>query len=184
MILQNHMPLDQRREQARCDWRFTPHYGLPLMYLRSSPAVRSMLGAPLVTHETPVLHDPDLAVGAIQTVRALPNLQQRAAIFRASLQRSTRLCRATAHTKLLCICPICTPCLPIPTPDLGSSLFLKSSRFSVSKGPVYKRCGSMQENIDGKLNYLDQYFVGLLLGQRLTKDRAIPSAPSIRRSHN
>jgi hypothetical protein len=40
----------------------------------------------------------------------------------------------------------------------------------------------MQEKINGKLNYLDQYFVGLLLGQRLTKERAIPSEPSIRRS--
>ena len=33
--------------------------------------------------------------------------------------------------------------------------------FSVSKGPVDRRCGSMQEKINGKLNYLDQYFVGL-----------------------
>ena len=31
----------------------------------------------------------------------------------------------------------------------------------------------MQENINGKLNYLGQYFVGLLPGQRLAKDRAI-----------
>ena len=54
--------------------------------------------------------------------------------------------------------------------------------FSVSKGPVDKGCGSVEEKINGKLNYLDQYFVGLLLGQRLAKDRAIPSVPSIRRS--
>jgi hypothetical protein len=156
---------------------------VPAIISRGPKHVGSAIGDPRDAKRCRfVLHDPDLAVGAIQTVRALPNLQQRVAIFRASLRRSTRLCRATAHTKLLCICPICTPCLPIPTPDLGSSLFLKSSRFSVSKRPVYKRCGSMQENIDGKLNYLDQYFVGLLLGQRLTKDRAIPSAPSIRRS--
>ena len=40
----------------------------------------------------------------------------------------------------------------------------------------------MQEKINGKLNYLDQYFVGLLLGQRLAKDCAISSVPSIRRS--
>ena len=40
----------------------------------------------------------------------------------------------------------------------------------------------MREKINGKLNYLDQYFVGLLLGQRLAKDRAISSVPSIRRS--
>ena len=40
----------------------------------------------------------------------------------------------------------------------------------------------MREKINGKLNYLDQYFVGLLLGQRLAKDRAISTAPSIRRS--
>jgi len=40
----------------------------------------------------------------------------------------------------------------------------------------------MQEKINGKLNCHDQYFVSLLLGQRLTKDRAIPSVPSIRGS--
>ena len=38
----------------------------------------------------------------------------------------------------------------------------------------------MQENINGKLNYLGQYFVRILPGQRLAKDRAISS--SIRRS--
>ena len=34
----------------------------------------------------------------------------------------------------------------------------------------------MREKI--KLNYLDQYFVGLLLGQRLAKDPAISLLPS------
>jgi hypothetical protein len=34
----------------------------------------------------------------------------------------------------------------------------------------------MQENINGKLNYLGPYFVGLLPEQRLAKDRAISSS--------
>jgi hypothetical protein len=42
----------------------------------------------------------------------------------------------------------------------------------------------MREKINGKLNYLDHYFVGLLLVQRLTNGRAIPSVPSIRRSND
>lgn len=40
----------------------------------------------------------------------------------------------------------------------------------------------MQESIEGKVNYLGQYFVGLLLGQRLAEDRAISLVPPIRRS--
>jgi hypothetical protein len=82
MIHQNHLPLDQRREQARwksCrDWRFTPHYGLPLM-----PAVISgdpkRFGSAIVDPRDAqaVLHDPHLAVGANQMVRTLPNQQQR-----------------------------------------------------------------------------------------------------------
>jgi hypothetical protein len=40
----------------------------------------------------------------------------------------------------------------------------------------------MQENINGKLNYLGQYFVALPPGQRLAKDRANSSVPSIQRS--
>jgi hypothetical protein len=56
--------------------------------------------------------------------------------------------------------------------------------FFVSKGTVDKKCGSMREKINGKLNYLDHYFVGLLLVQRLTNGRAIPSVPSIRRSND
>ena len=58
--------------------------------------------------------------------------------------------------------------------------FSKVFSFSISIGPIDKRCGSMQENINGKLNYLGPYFVGLLPEQRLAKDLAISS--SIRRS--
>jgi hypothetical protein len=42
----------------------------------------------------------------------------------------------------------------------------------------------MQEEVSGKQNYPDQYFVGLVLVQRPVKDRAISSAPSIRRLDN
>jgi hypothetical protein len=37
----------------------------------------------------------------------------------------------------------------------------------------------MQEEVSSKLNYLGQYFVGLVLGQRLARDRAISSVPLI-----
>jgi hypothetical protein len=53
--------------------------------------------------------------------------------------------------------------------------------FSVSKGPVDRRCGNVQEKINGKLNYPDQHFMDLVLEQRLAKGRAISSAPSIQR---
>jgi hypothetical protein len=41
----------------------------------------------------------------------------------------------------------------------------------------------MQEEVNG-LNYLDQNYVGLLLGQRLANDRAISSVPSILRPND
>jgi hypothetical protein len=53
--------------------------------------------------------------------------------------------------------------------------------FSIPKERVDKRCGSMQDNINGKLDCLGQYFPNLLLGQRPAKARAISSVPSIRR---
>jgi hypothetical protein len=40
----------------------------------------------------------------------------------------------------------------------------------------------MQEKINGKVNYLGQGLLGVLPGQRLAKDRAVTSVPSIRRS--
>ena len=170
------------------DWRFTPHYGLPLMpaIISGDPKhVGSAIGDPRDAQRSCiVLHDPHLAVGAIQTVRALPNQQQRGHLP-CQLAKEVLGFAKRLHTRGYCdriTRPICTLCLPIPTPDLGTPFSLKSSRFPYRKARSTKRCGSMQEKINGKLNYLDQYFVGLLLGQRLTKDRAISSAPSIRRS--
>ena len=134
MIHQNHLPLDQRREQAR--WKCAAIGGsrrimVYLSCLRSSPAIRSMLGAPLVSHETPSVPAscftvPHLAVGAIQTIRALPNQQQRGHLP----------CQLALHARSYCdriTRPICTLCLPIPTPDLGTPFSLKSSRFPYRK---------------------------------------------------
>jgi len=42
----------------------------------------------------------------------------------------------------------------------------------------------MQENINDKQSYQGEYFVGLLLGQRLAKDRALSSVPAIRQSED
>jgi hypothetical protein len=56
--------------------------------------------------------------------------------------------------------------------------------FSISKEPVEKRCGSMQDNINCKLDCLGQYFPGLVLGPRPAKARAISSVPSISRSNH
>jgi hypothetical protein len=62
-------------------WRFKPHYGLPLMpaIISGDPKhVGSAIGEPRDARRSCiVLHDRHLAVGAIQTVRALPNQQQR-----------------------------------------------------------------------------------------------------------
>jgi hypothetical protein len=68
MIHQNHMPLDQRHEQAR--WKCAAVGGSRRIMVYQ-PCLRSFAA----TH---------LAVGAIQTVRALPT-DSNAATFRASL---------------------------------------------------------------------------------------------------
>ena len=124
--------------------------------LRSSPAIRSILVAPLNTRRPALLHlapGPHLAVGAIQ-----------------------RSVHCSHHPSYL-------HSMPAKSHTRSRHLFFSEVfSFSISKGPVDKRCGSMREKINGKLNYLDQYFVGLVLGQRLAKDRAISSVPSIRRS--
>ena len=84
MIHQNHLPLDQRREQAR--WKCaaiggSPHFGLPLMpaIISGDPKrAGSAMGNPQDAQRSCIaLHDTHLAVGAIQTLRALPHQQQR-----------------------------------------------------------------------------------------------------------
>jgi|GraSoiStandDraft_60_1057301.scaffolds.fasta_scaffold100820_2 hypothetical protein len=74
---------------------------MPVIIFGDPKHVGSAIGDPRYAQRSCiVLHDPHLAVGAIQTVRALPN-PQRVAIFRASLRRSARPCQATAHAMLL-----------------------------------------------------------------------------------
>jgi hypothetical protein len=51
--------------------------------------------------------------------------------------------------------------------------FSEAFSFSVSKGPADRGNGSMQEEVNGKLNYLGEYFVGLVLGQRPLRNRAL-----------
>ena len=63
------------------DWRLTPHFGLPVMpaIISGDPKrAGSAMGNPQDAQRSCiVLHDPHLAVGAIQMLRALPNQQQR-----------------------------------------------------------------------------------------------------------
>jgi hypothetical protein len=51
--------------------------------------------------------------------------------------------------------------------------FSEAFSFSVSKGPVDKGNESMQEEANGELNYPGEYFVGLVLGQRPVRNRAL-----------
>jgi hypothetical protein len=152
-------------------------YPMPAIISRDPKRVGSGIGDPRQAQRSWALHDLHLAAGVIQTVRARP-------LFVPACERSIRLCQATAHTRLL----------RAHHPSYFHSMFANfhtRSRypfssdvfsFSISKHPVDKRCGSMQDNTNGKLNYLGQYFVDLLLGQRPAKDFAISSVPSIRRS--
>ena len=159
MIHQNHLPLDQRRKQAQ--WKCAAIGGSrPILVspscLRSSPAIRSILVAPLNTRRPALLHrahGPHLAVGAIQR-----------SVHCSHHPSYLHSMPANSHTRS------------------RHPFFSEVFSFSISIGPIDKRCGSMQEKINGNLNCLGQYFVGLLLGPRLGKDGAISTAPSIRRS--
>lgn len=104
-----------------------------------------------------VLRDPHCAVDTTQTVRVLPDQQQRAAIFPLANKHSQGFASATAHTSYCdrITRPICTLCQPIPAPDLGAPFSLKPSRFPYRKVRLTRRCGSMQargkEEVKGKL---------------------------------
>lgn len=98
MIHPNHLPLDQRREQVR--WKCAavggspPRQGLP-SGLRSSPAIRSLPGAPSVTHQTPsapasMFHDPHLTAG--QPGRSVHGRNDSAMMFRASFRKKHQPC--------------------------------------------------------------------------------------------
>ena len=162
MIHQNHLPLDQRRERARWkSWcvsgsrRTIVYFSCP----RSSPAIEA--ARPCTTKRSAVILRP-----ACERILGFKRRHRRD--YRDSITR-----------------PISTLCPPIPTPYLCTPFSLKSGPFPYrkvrsTKGVVSVRCGSMREKINSKLNCHDQYFVSLLLEQRLTKDRAIPSVPSIR----
>jgi hypothetical protein len=149
--------------------------------LRRSKQVGSAIGDPRDAQRSCiVLHDPHLAVGAIQTDRALPKQQHRrhpsCQLAKEVPGFAKRLHRRRYSDRISR--PICTLCLPIPPPDLGTPFSPKSSRFPYRKARSIKRCGNMQETINCKLNYLDQCFVDLLPGQRLAKDPAISLVPS------
>ena len=59
------------------DWRFTPHYIYHSCLLSGDPKpIGSAIGDPRDGQRS-CIFDPHLAVGAIQTVRAQPNQQQR-----------------------------------------------------------------------------------------------------------
>ena len=78
-----------------------------------------------------VLLDPHLAVGANQMVRALPNQQQRGHLS-CKLAKEVLGFVKRLNTRDYCeriTRPICTLCLPIPTPDLDTPSSLKFSRF-------------------------------------------------------
>lgn len=109
-----------------------------------------------------VLHNPHFAVGATQTVHVLPGPQQRAAIFRVALRTGILpdFASATVHTSSCdrITRPICTPCQPTLTPDLGAPFFLKPSRPPYRRIQMTGRCGSMQarrqKEVNDKLYYL------------------------------
>ena len=79
--------------------------------------------------------DPHLAVGANQMVRTLPNQQQRGhlscKLAKEVLGFVKRLNTRDYSERITR--PICTLCLPIPTPDLDPPSSLKSSRFPYRK---------------------------------------------------
>jgi hypothetical protein len=159
------------------DWRFTPHYSLPLM-----PAIRSLLGAPLVTHETasvPARSPLGRRCNPDGPRTAKPTAARSS--FVPACEKVLGFAKRYTHETTVSASPVLFALSACRFPTRSRyPFFSKVFSFSISKGPVDKRCGSMQENINGKLNYLGQYFVGLLPGQRLAKDRAISS--SIRRS--
>ena len=85
------------------------------------------------------------------------------------------------HETTVIASPVLFPLYTCQFPhQISAPFFSEVFSFSLSKGSVDNRCGSMREKINSKLNCHDQYFVSLLPEQRLTKDRAIPSVPSIR----
>lgn len=151
--------------------------------LRSCPVIRSMLGAPLVT---------DQRQASCFTISIWPQIQSRqecapqtnSGRLPYQLRRSNKLYQATAHTwPLRWQYPPYLHAIPANSHTRSRRPFFSGVfPFSVSKGPVGRRCGNVQEKINGKLNYPDQYFVGLAPGQRPAKDRANSSAPSIWRS--
>jgi hypothetical protein len=99
-------------------------------YLRRSKQVQSAIGDPQGAQRSCiVLHDPHLAVGAIQTDRALPKQQHRR---HPSCQLAKEVHRRRYSDRITR--PICTLCQPIPPPDLGTPFSPKSSRFPYRKG--------------------------------------------------
>ena len=156
-------------------------YDLPLMsaIMSSDPKhVASAIG----DRRDPsiVFHDLYLAVGPIQTGTCATDQQR---------PHSVPACeevidQATAHTwPLRWQYPPYLHAMPANSHTRSRRPFFSGVfPFSVSKGPVGRRCGNVQEKINDKLNYPDQYFVGLVPGQRSAKDRANSSAPSIWRS--
>jgi len=156
MIHQNHLPLDQRRERARWKSWCVSGSRRTIVYFscpRSSPAIEAARS----------VH--------YQTQRGHPS---------SSLRKNTGL-QATTHTRLSIASPVLFPLYTCQFPhQISAPFFSEVFSFSLSKGSVDNRCGSMREKINSKLNCHDQYFVSLLPEQRLTKDRAIPSVPSIR----
>jgi hypothetical protein len=112
--------------------------------LRSSPAIRSMLGEPLVTYQTPSV--PASCFTTPFGRRCNPDGPCTAKLTAAwpssvpASERSTRLAKRQP-TRRYCdriTRPICTLGLPIPTPDLGNPFSLRSSRFPCRKARSIK----------------------------------------------
>jgi len=80
---------------------------------------------------------------------------------------------ATAHTSYCdrITRPTCTPCQPIPAPDLCRPFSPKPSRFPYRKVRLTRRYGNMQardkETVNRRLNYLDRYFPSFAPGRIL-----------------
>ncbi len=165
------------------DWRLTPHFGLPVMPAiisgdpkRAGSAMGNQQDAQRSCIE---LHDPHRRCNPDAPCTAKPTAARSSLV--PACERSTP--SDYTHETTVSASPSYLHAMPANSNTRSRyPLYSEVFSFSISIGPIDKRCGSMQEKNNGKLNCLGQYFVGVLLGPRPAKDRAISTAPSIRRS--
>ena len=106
---------------------------MPVIIFGDPKHVWSAIGDPRYAQRSCiVLHGPHLAVGAIQTVRALPNQ------WPSSVPVCVTVPDLAKRPPTRCYCdritrPIRTLCLPISPPDLGTPFSLMSSPFPYRK---------------------------------------------------